>query len=1070
MESPNIKKVNKHTIRKFIFKSATYNVTTAGTNEELGLICKELGAAGVTVGGLQETRIPGQGKKVIEYEGGKYEVYYSGKSEKREHGVAICLMTSVHVEFEGVEWGNERMIAVDCRIAGNKFRVISAYAPQNGRPTAEKSDFYHELEKLIVCKDRHRKPLLLGDFNSFCSAFHGNCNFSGKHVDQLGDYESHESGDLFIDFCEKMGLSSLATFFDHKWTHRATHYNNNGLTVRVYDHVLASDWLRKFTRDCRVRNNVQTGSDHRCVIAVHAVPRFRRDRARTKKKRSLRVQKVNTDYSMLRKDENIENMFAQEFRRTIAHHQNPTVDHIQSCIEKASEVIPIKQPDNRKHRPWDSDVDLCRLIQERRQVNRKESPFEFKKYSKQIKKRVSVLRNHHLENVAVKINTTWKMRELEKMYALTKNDGYGCDSDIKKQCSESDLVAHFEKQFNYQNDMSAPEEISTNIPECLSDLSQIEFNSVNLHDGVPTVDELTDSIKKLKNNRSSTDVQSECLKSLVDDPVFMRVIHSAISQIWETLEIPMKWRVSRIVALFKKGDTSLASNYRGLSVSSVILKAAILVILNRQKQWYESTIDDCQNGFRDDRGTIDSIMIIQSLNRISKAKGEQIYCLALDLRSAYDWIKRSWLWLNMKARTKGADYENDLDGLYKIIREIYNETYAYLGDEKTCFRTTSGVLQGAVDSPAHFSVFFDSILRIFIEKCQKRNIHGVKFDYRIPSQASTRAQRMQDKLNGTRSIFYGGYCDDVFVTCSSLDDLKAATEILEDVCGRFGLTICCKKTKTMILNYKEPKTTPKKSSTNKKRKKSKKKSKYPTNLVKIGGQVIENVSIFKYLGVKIDKSDYRTGKSEINYRISCANFKFYKMKHIFQNKSIKMKVRMIYYNAYIRTRLTYGSQLWNLPFNLRGKIQKVHTKHLRTMAIRGFERRGGPSSLRDEIGYNWKWVYRYNDLLKICRTDPVLDFTDFQRAKWISHVIRKNNDSAVKQLLFEVSQTTRIGRTTSSLDQLLDVTRQYDISDTTVYKTSVTRDFVSELKDRDVEFIPKHHGDSDEIQQENLAQ
>ena len=187
-----------------------------------------------------------------------YQAY--GKDDKREHGVAVCLRKSVHVEFENVDWGNERMIAIDCKIAGVKFRICSAYAPQNGRPLSEKSVFYHDLEKFIVAKDCHRKLILLGDFNSFCSAFHVNCNFTGKSIDQLGEYESHESGDLFIDFMTKLKLGSLATCFDHKWSHRATHYNNNGQTTRVYDHIISADWLRKFTRDCRVRNGMQISS------------------------------------------------------------------------------------------------------------------------------------------------------------------------------------------------------------------------------------------------------------------------------------------------------------------------------------------------------------------------------------------------------------------------------------------------------------------------------------------------------------------------------------------------------------------------------------------------------------------------------------------------------------------------------------------------------------------------------------------------------------------------------------------------------------------------------------------
>jgi len=262
----------------------------------------------------------------------------------------------------------------------------------------------------------------------------------------------------------------------------------------------------------------------------------------------------------------------------------------------------------------------------------------------------------------------------------------------------------------------------------------------------------------------------------------------------------------------------------------------------------------------------------------------------------------------------------------------------------------------------------------------------------------------------------------------------------------------------MILNWVEPEEPPTTSNTTRK---SKIKSKFPKTLLKINGVPIDNVSTFKYLGIKLDKSDYKTGKPEINYRISCANYKFKQMDHIFKNNKIKMKIRLIYYNSYVRTRLTYGCQLWNLPEKLRGKIQGVHTKHLRTIIRGGFERKGGDLSRRDEIGYRWAFVKPYKKLLDIAKTDPVLNFSDFQRAKWISHIIRKNNDSTVKQLLFEKSQTTRTGRTTSILDQVLKVTRQYEMSDDTVLKTSVSRDFLGELKDRDVEFVPRHHGDSE---------
>ena len=944
-------------VRKFIFKSATFNVQTASSTEQLGLICKELNEAGVTAGGLQEARILGKGVKTITLNDCEFDVYYSGKDLVREHGVAICLRKGPHVEFESVEYISERLILVDCRIAGVKFRVVSAYAPQNGRDLTEKSAFYHDLEKIIVSKDCHRKLLLLGDFNAFCTAFHKKCNFSGDNIEELGEFETHESGELFLEFCVANKLSSLATFFEHQWTHRATHYNNNGQTVRVYDHILCSGWLRKFTTDCRVRNGVSIDSDHRCLIAVHAVPRFRRDRKITAKKKTTRTAVPKYDFGMLRKNEELSQRFVEKFVENIEDFDHPTIENIQATMEKTSELLPILTKNTQKVRPWDTDVELITLIEKRRKIDRKTNKSGFKKYTKQIKKRVSKLKADHLEVMAGQINMQWRMRELEKMYASTKNDGYGCETKTTKLCSDEDLTAHFSEHFNKQNTNDPPEEISTNIPDCISKLGLIEFDTSSIHDEPPTCAELINSIKKLKNGRSSTDSPAECLKCMVDNVTFMSVVQAAVAQVWSTLVIPEKWRISRIVALFKKGDASLAENYRGLSISSVMLKAAMVVILNRQNKWYENTMDDCQNGFRDDRGCIDSTMIVKSINRVARATNKQIYCLALDLRAAYDWLVRRWLWLNMEARNSRAEYRGEMERMYRLVRSMYGETYAYVGDETNKFRTSSGVLQGNVESPANFSIFFDTILRIFIDECEKQGVFGVEFDYQIPSAASTRAQRMQDKLHGSRRVFYAGYCDDVFAMFSSLSDLEKASKIMETVCVRFGLQICTKKTKTMILNWKEPETVTTRSS--KKSKKKKPKSKYPKTILKINGVPIDNVSTFKYLGIKLDKSDYKTGKSEINYRISCANYKFKQMDHIFKNKKIKMKVRIIYYNAYVRSRLSYGCQLWNLPETLRGKIQQVHTKHLRAMVRGGFDRRGGARSQRDEIGYSWAYVNSY---------------------------------------------------------------------------------------------------------------
>ena len=85
----------------------------------------------------------------------------------------------------------------------------------------------------------------------------------------------------------------------------------------------------------------------------------------------------------------------------------------------------------------------------------------------------------------------------------------------------------------------------------------------------------------------------------------------------------------------------------------------------------------------------------------------------------------------------------------------------------------------------------------------------------------------------------------------SLEDLIAASAIMTDICDRFGLTICTKKTKSMIINWEEPvpetTETPQNPTKSKKSSKTTKKAtKYPKTLVTINGIPIDNVSEFKY--------------------------------------------------------------------------------------------------------------------------------------------------------------------------------------------------------------------------------
>ena len=1027
--------------RFFKFKIGTANCRTASTEDKLALILRECNKAGLSMICLQESRMMDQGEFIIVVDGVEWSVIYSG-GDKRSNGVCVCFKVSKYLKIEESEKISDRMMAVNYTISGVKMRLVNCYAPTNKYSLGEKQCFYEDLENVSKIKaGSKRKLMICGDFNSYCTVFHHKSDFDGNLLN-LNEYESTESGQLFLDFCGELKLGSLASFFSHKWVQRATFYSNDQRTVRVYDHLLGSAWIRKHTTDARVRNNINIDSDHRCVVATMKIPMFKRDRVLTSSKKPKKRKNLKKNFRLLTQDPEFADLYTEEIKTLITDKENLSLEQLDEILESAASILPNKTKRSKIH-PWDSNVELQELLSKRDKICRINNKWEHKALTKQIKKVANKLRNDFLEDEANKINQAWVNRELEKMYALSKTQFMGEKRSIGIECDRELLKQHVCGHLNKTCEMETPAEISTNIPEILKTTSQVQFDDQNLHADVPTKFEIQKAIENLKNNKSSTDMPSECLKTAIEIPEFLDHIHTAIHQVWTEKQIPNSWKYSRIISLFKKGDRMLPENYRSLSISSVMLKAIVCIILLRSVQWYESILQDGQNGFRRNRGTTDSVFVVNNLTRIARTKNKQIYALAVDLKAAYDWINRQWLWLAIAARNVGSDYDEELAELFSLVRVLYDETYSFMAgdEEKDGFRTTAGLRQGGVESPMLFGIFLDTIMRLFTAELEEKSIGGISFEYFIPANASTRAQRTEFGLTGTGKSYYSGFADDVFAYSESIEELQVMGNILDGLFRKFGLTLCLKKTKSMILNWPDdPKT-------------------YPKSIVSIGNSNIDNVKTFKYLGVKQNYQDVGTGKTEINYRMNTANFKFREYKHIFQNQSIKLHTRLLFYNCYVRSRLCYCCSIWSMSEKLRKSVKVCQMKHLRLMIRGGWRRKGGAD--REVEGYDWSLVYNDKKVYKICRTDPVLDFVDSQKIKWVGHVVRRGNDKMIKQSMFEVSQSTRVGTrgVGSVLDDVLKMTRNADMDDNEVWKACIDRNLKRELENRGLILTSRRNGD-----------
>ena len=221
------------------------------------------------------------------------------------------------------------------------------------------------------------------------------------------------------------------------------------------------------------------------------------------------------------------------------------------------------------------------------------------------------------------------------------------------------------------------------------------------------------------------------------------------------------WKHTSIKALYKqKGSRTQPENWRGISVGSTFLKLCISVILERISPWYNATILPGQCGFRKSYGCSSAIFNLQSLHHIASRTNSEIHCLFVDLKAAYDWIVRRWLFSSVYNRL-GPKHEYIKKNM-QIIEKLYQETLAKMEEGQEYFKTTSGLRQGGSESPMLYNLFADYMMREFEVKVSALGL-GMKIEYRMKNEISGRRGVSDDfgRYQGSSNIMWIGYADDL---------------------------------------------------------------------------------------------------------------------------------------------------------------------------------------------------------------------------------------------------------------------------------------------------------------------
>ena len=138
---------------------------------------------------------------------------------------------------------------------------------------------------------------------------------------------------------------------------------------------------------------------------------------------------------------------------------------------------------------------------------------------------------------------------------------------------------------------------------------------------------------------------------------------------------PKQWNEEWVKLLHKGGSKLLISNYRGISIASVVGKLFVKILTNRLAEMAEREgwLPEAQGAFRKGRGMEDHLFVLHTLLERARMQKENIFLGFVDLRKAYDSVDRAEVWRTLEE--KGVD-----KGSITIIRTIGER----LGWEKTC--------------------------------------------------------------------------------------------------------------------------------------------------------------------------------------------------------------------------------------------------------------------------------------------------------------------------------------------------------------------------------------------------
>ena len=179
--------------------------------------------------------------------------------------------------------------------------------------------------------------------------------------------------------------------------------------------------------------------------------------------------------------------------------------------------------------------------------------------------------------------------------------------------------------------------------------------------------------------------------------------------------LPQDWTSAHIVPVHKKNDGSNPSNYRPISLTSIVIKVLEKLVHRRVVSALEShgLISDFQHDFRAKRSTVG--LLSEAVHDWALERRRSVHSLFLDLAKAFDLVPHYHLLLRLDL----LGIRGDLLNWFQAFLTCQRQRVVINGQTSNWLDVCSGVPQGSVLGPLLFILYIDDLHRSVISSTLK---------------------------------------------------------------------------------------------------------------------------------------------------------------------------------------------------------------------------------------------------------------------------------------------------------------------------------------------------------------